>query len=216
MRWQDKEGVWISPAEFIPLAEARGLIGALGQWVFEEACRQAGEWRKEGLRLPNRISINVSAHQLTPDITDELCSICKAQNVPTHQFELELTESAAMADPEQSAMLLAELRESGFSLAIDDFGVAHSSLVYLKRFSADKLKIDISFVRGLLSSPSDRAIVETIISMARSLGMLTLAEGVEEEAQSDLLRSMRCDAAQGYFFARPQTAGDLARDWLRG
>lgn len=214
VRWQDKDGVWISPAQFIPLAEARGLIGALGQWVFEEACRQAREWRQAGLRLPARISINISAHQLTPEITEELCSICKAQDVPAHLFELELTETAAMADPEQSASLLADLRESGFSLAIDDFGVAHSSLVYLKRFSADKLKIDMSFVRGLLSNPSDRAIVETIISMARSLGMATLAEGVEEAAQSHMLLSMHCDAAQGYFFARPQTPADLARDWL--
>lgn len=214
LRWHDSEWGWVSPGEFIPLAESRGLIIPLGEWVMKEACRHVQVWLAAGL-APPRISVNVSALQLGDrGFVEKVTSICEKARLAPSMFEMELTESGAMQDPEQSSRVLLSLREAGFRLAIDDFGVAYSSLVYLKRFSADKLKIDMSFVRGMIGDPNDRAIVSTIIGIARGLGMRTLAEGVELPVQSELLLSMGCDDVQGYLHGKPQPSELFEKAYL--
>lgn len=216
-RWHDNEWGWVSPAEFIPLAESRGLIGALGNWVLREACRHVSTWRGNGFPSPPRISINVSAYQLRDaNLVDAFTEICRREGQSPGAFEIELTESSAMEDPENASQVLHSLKEAGFTLAIDDFGVAYSSLIYLKRFEADKLKIDMSFVRGMVESANDRAIVATIIGMARGLGMRTLAEGVEEPAQETILKSLGCDDVQGYLYGKPQPAEVFAKTYSNG
>ena len=188
---------------------------ALGDWVLREACRQVGEWRESGLRSAGRIAINVSPLQMeSPDVVGRMLGIVHDAGRSPDEFELELTESSMMSDPERAVGVLSLLRSAGFGVSIDDFGTGYSSLSYLKRFAADHIKIDISFVRNMLTDPNDYTIVTTIIAMAESLGLKTTAEGVEDEAQADALRSLGCDSAQGYFFGRPEAAATFAGRWL--
>ncbi|MDX2300569.1 MAG: PAS domain S-box protein, partial [Xanthomonadaceae bacterium] len=216
LRWHDPELGWVSPSEFIPLAEERGMIGVLGEWVFGEACRQLAAWQVEGHGMVGRLAINLSALQLqSPSIVDALVSQVANAGLDTHAFELELTESSMMADPEGAIVTMDALHRAGFSLAVDDFGTGYSSLVYLKRFAADNIKIDISFVRDMLSDRNDAAIVSTIIAMARNLGLRTTAEGVETAQQAQALLELGCDFAQGYYFGHPEPADTFARRWLR-
>lgn len=215
LRWNDAELGPISPGEFIPIAEERGMMGPLGDWVLREACRQVNAWAGQGLRLPGRLAINISAQQIEhADIVARLLGILHEAGLSASLFELELTESSMMAEPERAVQVMAALRSSGFGLSIDDFGTGYSSLAYLKRFAADHVKIDISFVRNMLSDSNDHAIVSTIIAMAASLGLKTTAEGVEEAGQRDALRALGCDSAQGYHFGRPEPADLFARNWL--
>ncbi|SDT90666.1 sensor domain-containing protein [Halopseudomonas salegens] len=212
-RWQDAEWGWVSPAEFIVLAEERGLMRQLGDWVLRAACRQLLAWQQAGQVLPGRLSLNLSAQQLeTPDLASHIRSCCHP--LDPSLLNLELTESALVRDPDQAVLITRSLREAGFQLAIDDFGTGYSSLSYLKRFAADTLKIDMSFVRDMLVDSHDRAIVETIIAMARALGMRTTAEGVEQAEQATLLKSMGCDEAQGYYYGHALDADDFTRQWL--
>lgn len=212
-RWQDNELGWISPGEFIPLAEERGSVSELGDWVMNHAFKQLGDWKQQGQALPGKLSVNVSARQFDdPDLVQRLGRGC--QGGGQDSITLELTESAFMRDPDQAIALTQQLRGVGFTLAIDDFGTGYSSLAYLKRFAADTLKIDMSFVQDMLNSDSDRAIVNTVIAMARTLGMKTVAEGVETREQGEALAAMGCDQAQGYYYGRPIPAGDFAREWL--
>ena len=217
VRWDDLEWGAVPPAEFIPVAQERGMMGALGEWVLRAACRQMKAWVVAGLSLPGRLAVNVDAQQLEDaEFVTKAQTIIRAAGLAPARFELELTESSMMTDPGRAVRVMEALRAAGFALAIDDFGTGYSSLSYLKRFAADKLKIDISFVRGMLDDRNDYAIVKTIIAMARSLGLKTLAEGVEAAAQAEALLALGCDFAQGYYFGRPEPAQVFAQKWLRG
>ena len=206
LRWRDGDH-WVSPAQFIPLAEERGMMAAIGDWVMRAACAQLTAWQQAGLGVPDRLAVNVSAKQLLdPDFADRVLAIVADAGLTPDKFELELTESSMMADPEGATRLMGALSSAGFTLAIDDFGTGYSSLSYLKRFSVDRIKIDISFIRDMLNSKDDRAIVKAIIAMADSLGLETIAEGVEHAAQAQALTELGCHAVQGYHFGRPQPA----------
>lgn len=216
LRWHDSEYGWVSPAEFIPLAEERGMMGQLGDWVLADACRQLNAWQAAGLKFPGRIAVNVSAKQLhDPNIAERLISIVRDAGLTTDRFELELTESSMMADPDGAIAIMDALSKAGFSLAIDDFGTGYSSLSYLKRFAVDRIKIDISFIRDMLSNKDDYAIVKAIIAMADSLGLQTTAEGVEQAEQATALAELGCNFVQGYHFGRPQSTELFADTWLR-
>lgn len=207
LRWRDSEYGWVSPARFIPLAEERGMMGAVGDWVLGAACRQLNDWQEAGLDFPGRLSVNVSAKQLLdPEFASRILAIVRAAGLTPERFDLELTESSMMADPEGAAAIMDALSKAGFTLAIDDFGTGYSSLSYLKRFSVDRIKIDISFVRDMLSDDDDYAIVKAIIAMADSLGLETIAEGVEHAAQAAALTELGCHLVQGFHFGRPQPA----------
>lgn len=214
LRWQEPDEGWMSPSEFVPVAEARNMMAALGGWVFRHACRQLRVWRDAGL-APPVLAINLSAQQFAdPGLLQMLQDALDANGLPAAAFELELTESSVMTDPDGAVRLMNALAERGFALAIDDFGTGYSSLTYLKRFPAQKLKIDMSFVREMLVDRNDRAIVETIIAMAGTLQLRTVAEGVETPEQAELLGRLGCDIAQGWLFAKAMSAPDFARQWL--
>lgn len=208
VRWRRRDGQLVPPAQFIPVAEDTGLIVPLGDWVLGEACRRAAELHAQGRRLP--IAINLSAVQMRrPGLADRVAFWLAAYDLPPEWLELEVTESVLMDDSDMVANAFARLREMGVSLAIDDFGTGYSSLSYLKRFRVDKLKIDRSFVLGLTDGSDGGAITEAIISMARSLKMRTIAEGVETEEQFGCLARLGCDQIQGYLLARPMPFGQL-------
>lgn len=180
-----------------------------------EACRQIRAWVDAGLRFPGRLWINLATQQLEEaDLVASIRGITGAAGIAPGCLALELTESGLMADVEGSIRTMATLREDGFAIAIDDFGTGYSSLAYLKRLPADKLKIDMSFVRDMLTDRHDYTIVTTIIGMARNLGLEVIAEGVEEGAQTQALRSLGCGEAQGYYFGKPVPAEVFAETWL--
>ena len=216
LRWIDPVLGFVSPGEFIPIAEERGMMGPLGDWVLREACRQVNAWAEQGVKLAGKLAINVSAVQMEdPDIVGRLLEIVHEAGLDPERFELELTESSMMADPERAVEVMELLSAAGFGLSIDDFGTGYSSLAYLKRFAADQIKIDISFVRNMLTDADDHTIVTTIIAMARSLGLQTTAEGVEESGQAEALLALGCDFAQGYHFGRPEPPQAFMDKWLR-
>lgn len=208
VRWRSADGI-VMPADFIPLAEETGLINELGEWVLREACRQAHAWHAMGLPR-RRMAVNLSARQFTdPGFLDIVTRVLEQTGVDPTCLELEITETQVMRQTEPLMALLNRLSEMGVQLAIDDFGTGYSSLSYLKRLPIQKLKIDQSFVRDLTVDPNDAAIVMAIINIARSLGLETIAEGVETEAQLKALRDNGCDVGQGYLFARPYPADAL-------
>ena len=214
-RWQDAEWGAVAPAVFIPVAEERGLIGSLGEWALHEACRQVRYWREHDCPMPGKVAVNVAARQFDDgDFVERMLSIARENRIAAHHIELELTESGMMRDPERAVDITRALAGAGFALAIDDFGTGYSSLSYLKRFQVSKLKIDISFVRDMLTDRNDYAIVSTIIAMGRSMELETLAEGVEQADQVDALLALGCRLAQGYHFGRPLAARDFERKWL--
>ncbi|WP_162243820.1 GGDEF and EAL domain-containing protein [Pseudorhodoferax sp. Leaf274] len=209
LRWRHPELGNVSPAEFIPLAEACGLIGTLGEWALRNAAFQLKAWRDRGLPALT-MAVNLSAMQLQQSELPALIdSVLHEAGLTPRDLELELTEGAAMQDPQRAIAVLQALHQRGVRVSIDDFGTGHSSLSYLKRLQADKLKIDQSFVRDIGVDADDRAIVAAIIHMASSLGLQTIAEGVETEAQLRFLRQQGCDEAQGYLFSRPLSAAQL-------
>jgi diguanylate cyclase (GGDEF)-like protein/PAS domain S-box-containing protein len=215
MRWHDEEWGWVSPEHFIPIAEEQNMMRQLGDWVLEEACRQMNAWKEAGLMFPGRLAVNLSAKQLLQqDIARRLLMIIRAAGQTPDLFELELTESSMMTDPEVAVETMETLKAAGFTLAIDDFGTGHSSFSYLKRFAADQIKIDISFVRDMLSDRDDYAIVKTIIAMANILDLKTTAEGVEFAAQAEALLELGCDFVQGYHFGHPEPPDVFAERWL--
>jgi len=217
VRWNDPQWGPVAPSLFIPVAEERGLIDTLGEWVLGQACRQTRLWHADGRPLAGRIAVNVAARQFDDDrFVERMIAIAHDAGLSPAAVELELTESGMMRDPQRAIEVTRALTAAGFALAIDDFGTGYSSLAYLKRFDAHKLKIDMSFVRDMLTDPSDHAIVKTIIAMGHSLGLETLAEGVEQAAQAQALAALGCNQAQGYHFGRPLTADAFAQTWLRG
>ena len=208
LRWQHPEEGLVSPARFVPLAEESGLIVAIGRWVLDEACRQAAAWLEAG--TPLRVAVNVSAKQLgQPDFIAEVEAALARHRLPSRWLELEVTESTLMEDAEQATRQLRELKALGIYLAIDDFGTGYSSLAYLKRFTPDLIKIDRTFVMNLPHNGDDAAIVTAIVDLAEALGMSTLAEGVESEAQRAFLARVGCGAVQGYLTGKPQHAAEL-------
>ncbi|MDR9096313.1 putative signaling protein [Burkholderia multivorans] len=216
-RWHDPEWGMISPAEFIPIAEERGLVGALGEWALAEACRQVRRWQERKCPLPGRVAVNVAARQFEDDdFIDRCLRIARETGTAPSAIELELTESGMMRDPERAVEITRALASAGFALSIDDFGTGYSSLAYLKRFPVHKLKIDISFVRDMLNDRNDYSIVSTIIAMSKSMELETLAEGVEHADQAGALQALGCQLAQGYHFGHPEAADDFERTWLRG
>lgn len=215
VRWPDPDQGWISPARFIPVAEQSGLIVPLGEWVLEEACRQARAWQAAGLPAV-RVAINLSAVQFRHgDIEDVVARVLDDTGLEPQWLELELTEGVVMEDTERTLATLRALKGIGVMLSIDDFGTGYSSLGYLKRFPLNKLKIDQSFVRDITGEADDLAIARAVISMGHSLRLQVIAEGVETAAQWDLLRREGCDEAQGYYFGKPMPADQIA-DLLSG
>jgi len=216
MRWTHPALGTVSPDVFIPVAESRGMMTMIGNWVLKEACRQIQTWRDEGLNFSGRLAINIAAQQIEdaffPDQVNEIIRSC---GLEPRLFELELTESGMMKNVEQSIDMFTQLNAVGFSLAIDDFGTGYSSLAYLKRLPARKLKIDKSFVQDMVDDMNDHTIVATVIAMGKTLGMRTIAEGVETRAQADALLALGCDEVQGYYFGRPEPATAFAEKWLR-
>jgi EAL domain-containing protein (putative c-di-GMP-specific phosphodiesterase class I) len=216
LRWNDSELGWISPAEFIPIAEARGMIFSLGKWVMQEACRQMKAWQDAGIAFPGRLAVNISSLQLEEvDFAGTIQSIVQAAGLTPACFELEITESSLMGNVERAIEIMGSLKSAGFSLSIDDFGTGYSSLSYLKRLPADTLKIDISFVRDMLNDRQDYTIVNTILGMAGNLGLKAIAEGVEELAQAEALLALGCDQAQGYYFGHPEPSEIFESKWLQ-
>jgi diguanylate cyclase len=210
LRWRHPQKGLIAPSSFIPLAEQTGLIVPLDAWVLRESCRQARAWLAQaGLHL--KIAVNLSAMQFRcPDVLDTIVSAVHAAQLEPRTLELELTESALMIDPEKSAAALKLLRSMGVSIAIDDFGTGYSSLSYLRRLPIDKLKIDRSFIRDLPTSAMDESIVRAIVSLAHSVGLEVVAEGVETAEQLERVRALECDQWQGYYCCPPQPAAELA------
>lgn len=214
LRWEHPLRGVVPPAVFIPLAERHGLMGPIGEWVVGEACRQAAAWRERGLRM--RIAINISGHQLRHDrFVAQLEEQAQAHGIPPTRLTCEITESVAMEDTAQTRVAFQRLRRAGFHVSIDDFGTGHSSLAVLRRLPAAELKIDRSFIVDLEVSESARSIVEAVLSVARTLGLRVVAEGVETEGQRDILVRMGCDELQGYLFARPMSALAVAL-WAEG
>jgi len=197
IRWTDDELGHVSPGMFIPLAEESGFITILGNWVLEEAVRQATLWQNQG--TPVTVSINVSAMQFhQPDFVETVAAVIGIAGLAPQLLELELTESILIQDANETLGRLHALADLGVALSIDDFGTGYSSLAYLKRFPISKLKIDRSFVTGLPDDDGDRAIVSATIGMARGLKLKVVAEGVETEAQRDYLASLGCESYQGF------------------
>ncbi len=213
VRWRHPEQGMVAPLRFIPEAEESGLIVPIGKWILREACRQAAAWRAAGLDVPY-VAVNLSAVQFQRgDVAQDVLEALSASGLPPQALELELTESVLLHDAEGVLATVRRLRELGVRLSIDDFGTGYSSLAYLQRFPVDKLKIDQSFVSRLGEGEDGRVIVSTIVQLARSLGLGTLAEGVEDEALARQLAGLGCRFGQGYCFGRPMPADGLA-EWV--
>jgi diguanylate cyclase (GGDEF)-like protein/PAS domain S-box-containing protein len=203
LRWHHPELGLVLPNRFIPIAEESGLMLPLGEWVLARGIAMLASWQARGLP-PLRLALNLSARQCHDDnLLPSIDRLLLEHGISAAMLELEITESAAMQDPEQTAALLRQLRQRGINVAIDDFGTGYSSLSYLKVFAIDRIKIDRSFVKDIETDPNDAVIVNTTITLAHSLGLEVIAEGVETPAQANFLRSHGCDEAQGYLFAKP-------------
>jgi EAL domain-containing protein (putative c-di-GMP-specific phosphodiesterase class I) len=182
----------------------------IGRWVIQAACRQIRDWRSAGFAAPP-VAVNLSARQFASDsLIDDLADALTLYGVAPSELEVELTESVLMADPERANQVLQQLHTMGVRISIDDFGTGYSSLSYLKRFPAQTVKIDRSFISGLPSDGDDTAITQAVIAMAHSLGLNVVAEGVETAEQLALLRKLGCNEAQGYLLGRPMPASELA------
>lgn len=212
LRWTHPVRGAVSPAQFIPVAERFGLIGELGLWVINEACRYVRMWHEAGLNIP--VAVNLSVYQLRqPDLELRIRDALKHHRVPARMLIMEITESAAMEDIEASMRVFDMLDAIGVQLSIDDFGTGYSSLSYLRRLPARQLKIDRSFVRDLSSSLDSQAIVEAVVRLSHALGLKVVAEGVETEEQAKILAHLRCDELQGFLFAKPMPESALLA-WL--
>lgn len=209
VRWQHPELGMVPPLEFISIAEATGLIVPLGEWVLQSACTQNAAWQRAGL-TPGRVSVNLSLRQFQQtNLVETVSRVLTVSQLEPQYLELELTETLLMDDAEQTIETLLRLRSLGVKISIDDFGSGYSSLSHLKKLPIDTLKIDRAFVTDLAVNASDKAIVKTIINLARNLGLKTIAEGVETTAQSALLTDLGCDEMQGYLFSKPLPADAL-------
>jgi len=214
LRWKNPVLGQVPPGEFIALAEETGLIMPIGLWVLEEACRQWVAWGQEGWASDMQLSVNLSAAQLADlHLVGQVEGVLRASGMPAHRLELELTESHLMDNPAAAQAQVSALKALGVSVSIDDFGTGYSSLAYLKRFEIDKLKVDQSFVRGMLDDPADAAIVQAVIALGHTLGFKVVAEGVENLPTAQTLTALACDELQGYCFARPMPPREFAH-WV--
>jgi len=216
LRWQDPERGLVPPSEFIPTAEESGLIGAVGTWVIEEACRQNSRWKGDGMKVVP-VSVNVSAYQLRgTEIVDVVRKALTDFALPSRFLSLELTESMVMENPERVITILREIQGLGVTIAIDDFGTGYSSLSYLQQFPIDVIKIDRSFVKDIRGDAKDAVIANAIIKLAHTLGYKVLAEGVETAMQNDYLQRQGCDLVQGFLYGRPVPATEFEQVLHRG
>ncbi len=211
MRWEADNGEWISPAEFISLAEETGLILEVGNWLMESMFSQIALWNKHSVPF-GRIAMNISAVQLAREnLAERLLTLMYRFEIPASQVSIEITETTLMVDSDLVSHNLKLLKQAGLTLAIDDFGTGYSSLSYLKAIDADYLKIDRSFVIGIGENRSDESIIEATIALAHRLKLKVVAEGVDSPAQSEFLRSVGCDVIQGYLYAKPLSAQEFER-----
>jgi diguanylate cyclase (GGDEF)-like protein/PAS domain S-box-containing protein len=212
LRWRHPERGVVPPAEFIPLAEETGLILPIGLWVLEAACARLKAWAGDARTSELRLAINVSAHEFRQaDFVDQVRVALKNSGAPATRLKIELTESVVLDDIEDTVDKMRALKQLGVGFSMDDFGTGYSSLSYLTRLPLDQLKIDQSFVRNLPDSANDAAVTQTIITLARSLGLVVIAEGVETEAQRDFLSRHGCPAYQGYLFSKPVVLDEFER-----
>jgi len=208
LRWKHPTQGVLLPNVFIPIAERFGLIGQIGNWVIEDACRQSRQWRDKGLRM--RVAINLSAHQMRQDdIVERITGALNAHRIHPSLLTCEITESAAMEDTKTTQTTFRRLGELGTHLSIDDFGTGYSSLAYLRKLPAEELKIDRSFIMDLEHSADARAVVDAVIKLAHALGLKVVAEGVENQRQQKVLEDMQCDELQGFLFAKPMSGRAL-------
>ena len=210
IRWPHPQRGMVPPDEFIPLAEDTGLIREIGAWVLERVCQTLGEWDRIGLRVP--ISVNLSSHQILRGLTVEAVEdLLRRYDLRAEWLAFEITESVLLSNTAQAQQWLEAIRALGVRVDIDDFGTGYSSLAYLKRFPVNRIKIDRSFVRDMVSNPNDRALVEALLAMAHSLNLAVVAEGVEDEEQLALLCRLGCEYAQGFYFSRPAPEAEFVR-----
>ena len=211
LRWRHPDMGLVLPGQFVPIAEERGLIAPIGEWVLREACRQNRAWQDAGL-IAVPVGVNVSALQFRqPDFPQQVAAALRETGLAPEFLELEITESVIMHGAESAIATVRRLKGMGVKMSIDDFGTGYSSLSYLKQFPIDRLKLDQSFVRGLPGNADDLAISSAVLAMAKAMNLKVIAEGVESEAQMQLLFSRHCDELQGYYFTRPLPADELAR-----
>ncbi|WMM25067.1 EAL domain-containing protein [Tissierella sp. MB52-C2] len=202
VRWQHPEQGLLYPDKFIPLAEEVGLVVQLGEWVLREACKQAKYWIDLGQDI--KMSVNISARQFQrKDFIREVVNILNEVELNSRNLTLEITETIAISDINHTLKILNRLNSLGIAVAIDDFGTGYSSLNYLNQMSVNELKIDQSFIWDIEKNNKNKMIANTIIILAKQLGLKVTAEGVENEEQLNLLREMKCDTAQGYYFSKP-------------
>ena len=214
LRWNHPQRGLLNPDVFIPIAERFGLIGSVGSWVIDEACRQMQAWAHEGVRM--RVAINLSVHQLREDdLVERVARALARHHVDPSQLLCEITESVAMGDIKATQRAFDGLARIGVFLSIDDFGTGYSSLSYLRQLPARQLKIDRSFVGDIEASSDARAIVSAVVHLAHDLSLRVVAEGVETEGQRDILLALGCDELQGFLFARPMPA-DMLLAWVEG
>jgi diguanylate cyclase (GGDEF)-like protein len=213
IRWQHPENGLVPPDEFIPMAEETGMIVKIGEWVLREVCQQLNKWELQGFQLVP-IAVNVSARQFSQsDLVEVVSFIVDESGIDPKLLEIEVTETLVMQNPDQTIDILQTLTEKGINSSIDDFGTGYSSLAYLKRFPVSTLKIDREFISDLESGSNSVELVLAMISMAHSMGLKVVAEGVENKEEQEILRKMDCDFLQGYLFSRPLPADELGA-WL--
>lgn len=210
IRWR-RGGELVPPGRFIPLAEKSELIEQIGSWVIDETCRRLQEWRRQGRpELP--VAVNVSARQFRAgNLAEIIAASLQKHRVPAHLLELELTESILMENPEEAVILLEKCNKLGVAISLDDFGTGYSSFAYLSRFPINALKIDRSFIRDLVRRSEAAMIADSIIGLAHRMGLVVVAEGVENTVQLDYLQQRGCDLVQGYLFSPPLPADDFTR-----
>ena len=212
LRWRHPERGVVQPDDFIPILEDSGMIVEVGRWVLEEACRQGARWHGLGHKLD--VSVNVSARQLeTDDLINDVSRALESSGFDARSLIIEITETAIMKSVTAVVPRLAALKAIGVRVAIDDFGTGYSSLAYLQQFPVDTLKIDRSFISTMADSPESGALIHTLVQLGKSLGLETLAEGIEETEQYSALEREHCDSGQGYLFARPLEA-DAVEEFL--
>jgi EAL domain-containing protein (putative c-di-GMP-specific phosphodiesterase class I) len=212
VRWQHSERGLVSPMDFIPVAEETGLIVSIGRWVLREACRQMTEWkRRDASASPLFMSVNLSGKQFAqPDLLGQVTRILEETGLDPRSLKLEITESVVMENIDAAVETLESLRSLGVEVSIDDFGTGYSSLSYLHRLPIDTLKVDRSFVSRMASNNENTEIVRTIVTLAQSLEMKVVAEGVETSEQLAQLQILRCEGGQGFLFSRPLDADDAS------
>jgi EAL domain-containing protein (putative c-di-GMP-specific phosphodiesterase class I) len=215
VRWNHPQRGLVPPMDFVPVAEECGLIDALGAFVLDTACQQFVQWQRTlGALAPRQLAVNLSRAQLQrAGLVDDVCAVLQACGMPPAQLQLEVTESLAAQD-EGVQVTLRALKALGVRLALDDFGTGYSSLACLHQMPVDTVKVDRSFVKHAETVEYHRVLIEATVRVARTMGMNTVAEGIETEGQAVLMRALTCDAGQGYLFSRPLEAGDLER-WAR-